>query len=56
MSSRLALKIARCAQVMVTPEDNKIIVFNKGSPQGSNEIIPLGGQIPPISIDGDNVP
>jgi len=35
MSPQLPLKIARCAHVIVTPEDNNITVFNKGRPQGS---------------------
>jgi len=53
--ARFPVKIALCAQVTVTPEDNKIIVFHKGKPHGSNVDIPCGGQTPPIPIDGDNV-
>lgn len=34
------------------PEDNKIIVFSKGIPNGSNLIIPLGGHKIPNSIVG----
>jgi len=30
----LRVAIALCAQVTVTPEDNKIAVFNNGNPQG----------------------
>jgi len=41
-------KIALCAQVIVTPEDNKITVFHKGNPQGSNVTRPRGGQTQPI--------
>jgi hypothetical protein len=37
---------------MVTPEDNKITVFNKGRPQGSKGSIPIGGQTQPILIAG----
>jgi hypothetical protein len=48
-------KIALCAHVTVTPEDNKIKVFHKGKPHGSNAEIPCGGQTQPIPIDGDNV-
>lgn len=40
---------------MVIPEDNKIIVFNKGIWKGLNVIIPFGGHIAPISIEGDNL-
>jgi hypothetical protein len=46
------LNIALCAHVIVTPEDNKIIVFNNGKPQGSKVSILIGGQIPPISTAG----
>lgn len=52
---RFPAKIALCAQVTVTPEDNKITVFHKGKPHGSNAEIPCGGQIHPIPIDGDSV-
>ena len=34
------------------PEDNKMIVFNKGKPQASKDTIPFGGQTKPIKIDG----
>jgi hypothetical protein len=56
MSGQSPLKIALCAQVIVTPDDNKIIVFNSGKPQGSNGIMPLGGQTQPTSIDGAKLP
>ena len=36
----------------MTPEDNNIIVFNRGRPQGSRGSIPTGGQIQPILIAG----
>ena len=44
-----------CAQVTVTPEDNKIAVFNKGSAQGLIVWIPKGGQTAPIQIAGDTL-
>jgi len=37
---------------MVTPEDNKIQVFNNGSPHGSKGSRPTGGQTQPILIAG----
>jgi hypothetical protein len=37
---------------MVTPEDNKIKVFNKGMSSALNVIMPFGGHIFPISIVG----
>lgn len=45
---------ALCAQVILTPDDSKITVFNNGSPHGFNTSIPSGGQIHPIAIDGAN--
>jgi hypothetical protein len=42
-------------QVIVIPEDNKITVFHNGKPQGSKVLIPIGGQIQPIPIDGDRL-
>jgi hypothetical protein len=53
--TRSPTKIALCAQVTVIPEDNKIKVFHKGKPHGSNAEIPCGGQTQPIPMDGDNV-
>jgi hypothetical protein len=44
--------ILLCAQVILTPEDNNIIVFKKGNPQGFKISIPCGGQIAPMCIDG----
>jgi len=52
---RSPAKIPLCAQVIVIPDDNKIIVFHKGKPQGSNTVIPNGGQIQPIPIAGDKL-
>jgi hypothetical protein len=43
------------AHVTVTPEDNKIAVFNKGTWNGLKIKIPKGGQILPSSIAGDNL-
>lgn len=40
--------------VTKTPEDNKIIVFNKGNSKGLIASIPIGGQIAPDSTVGDN--
>jgi len=50
------LNAALCDQVMATPEDSNIIVFNKGNPQGSKGVIPWGGQTQPISTDGAKLP
>lgn len=41
-----------CAQVTVTPEDNRIAVFNKGTEKGLITEIPVGGQTQPISWVG----
>jgi len=40
------------AYVTVTPEDNNIIVFNKGNSKGFIACIPNGGHWDPISISG----
>jgi len=55
VAKRSPAKIARCAQVIVTPEDNKMIVFHKGNPQGFSAEIPKGGQTQPIPTDGAKV-
>lgn len=47
-----AFKIAWCASVIVTPDDNNNNVLTKGNPQTSKGWIPLGGQTQPIKIDG----
>jgi hypothetical protein len=31
------------------------MVFHNGNPQGSKVLIPIGGQIQPIPIDGDKL-
>jgi len=56
ISFLLLLKIARWDQVIVTPDDSKIIVLTKGKPHGSKEIMPSGGQIDPISTEGAKLP
>jgi hypothetical protein len=38
--------------VIVTPDDNKITVFNNGKPQGSKGSMPTGGQTQPTLIAG----
>jgi len=48
-------KRSRCANVIVTPEDNKRRVLTRGKPQTSNDWILLGGQIPPMAIEGDKL-
>ena len=45
----------RTCDVTVTPEDNRIAVFNKGICKGLNGRIPVGGHNDPISIVGDNL-
>ena len=37
---------------MLTPEDNNIIVFSNGKPQGFKTSIPWGGQTAPIATEG----
>ena len=55
VAKRSPAKIALCAHVIVTPEDNKITVFHKGNPHGFKEAIPKGGQTQPTPIDGDKL-
>jgi len=43
------------AQVTVTPEDSRIIVFSKGTWKGLNGKIPWGGQNLPISKVGESL-
>jgi hypothetical protein len=47
------LKILLWANVAVTPEDNKIIVFHNGIPNGFIGVIPKGGHVQPIHIEGE---
>jgi len=46
---------AWCAQVTLTPEDNKIIVFIRGTLKGSKASIPMGGHRQPSSTLGDKL-
>jgi hypothetical protein len=43
------------AQVTVTPEDNRIRVFKRGTLNGLKGETPVGGQNRPISILGDKL-
>jgi len=52
VSFLLPLIKAWCPIVIVTPEANNIIVFNKGNSLGDIGSIPAGGQAIPISIVG----
>lgn len=44
---------AACDSVKLTPEDNNNMVLNRGRAHGFITLIPFGGQIAPIQIDGD---
>jgi len=46
---------AWCDQVTLTPDDNKIIVFIRGTLKGSKAVTPLGGQRQPNSTLGDKL-
>ena len=46
--------IAWWVQVTETPEETNKIVFKKGIPFGSKQLIPKGGQTLPRSILGDS--
>lgn len=54
-SIKLLLSNEKCAHVNVTPEDNKMIVFNKGIPKGSNVLIIKGGHSILSSILGERL-
>jgi len=43
------------AQVTLTPEESKMIVFIKGTLNGSNASSPRGGHKHPSSTFGDNL-
>jgi hypothetical protein len=47
--------IPLCADVIVIPDDRRIIVFHNGKPHASNVIMYFGGQIQPIPIHGDKL-
>lgn len=53
LSLKLLVKIEWCVHVTVRPEDTKIIVLRRGISNGLKGMIPKGGQICPISIEGD---
>ena len=46
---------AWCAQVTLTPEESKIIVFIRGTLKGSKASIPIGGHRQPSSTLGDRL-
>ena len=46
---------AWCAQVTLTPEESKIIVFIRGTLKGSKASIPIGGHKQPSSTLGDKL-
>jgi len=52
---QFAASKARCAQVILTPDDNKIRVFKKGSSKGVKTSISLGGQTQPIATEGERL-
>ena len=51
----MVFKIARWANVIVTPDDNNKRVFTKGKPQISKGCIPLGGHTQPTATEGDRL-
>ena len=42
-----------CVHVIVTPLESRIVVFNNGTSKGFKENSPVGGHIPPKSVDGE---
>lgn len=40
------------AHVTVTPDDKRMIVFNRGTWNGLNGVMPVGGHVRPISMLG----
>jgi hypothetical protein len=52
---QLAANKARCAHVILTPDDKRIKVFKKGSSNGFKTSISLGGQTHPIAIEGERL-
>jgi len=54
-SSYLLDKIEKCAQVIDTPDNKSITVFNKGTPNGFNGCILTGGHTAPKKINGDKL-
>jgi len=41
-----------CDHVTVNPDDSRIIVFNRGTLNGLIVIIPIAGQVQPVSVEG----
>lgn len=39
--------------MILIPDVNKIMVFNRGTSIGLKGLIPIGGQVLPISMDGE---
>lgn len=54
LSVKLLFNILWCDQVIVSPEEIKIIVLSSGISKGLKGLIPIGGHCWPISIDGDS--
>lgn len=54
VSLRFPLIIALCDHVTVAPDDNSIAVFNSGTSNAFNAVIPTGGHTDPISTVGAN--
>lgn len=51
-SPRLFSIILWCAHVMVTPEERSTAVFRRGTRNGLRGLMPVGGQVTPISTLG----
>jgi hypothetical protein len=54
-SSYLFDNMEKCAQVIDTPDNKRITVFNNGTPSGFKGLILTGGQTAPRKIDGDKL-
>lgn len=53
LSEKLLVRIEWWDHVTVNPEEIKIMVLRRGISKGLKGIMPRGGQVCPISIDGD---
>jgi len=51
-SVRFLARILWWAHVIVTPDDNRTAVFSSGTRNGFRGVIPVGGQVTPISTVG----
>jgi len=51
-SVRLLARILWCDHVIVTPEERSTAVFSSGTRKGFSGVIPVGGQVTPISTVG----